>query len=246
MRKLILLLGVWSSVWCVPSSAVDAVESGELVADGSSAKVVETTSVTAVETKSVKAVEPGGAKVVETTSVVYVKRDWNRVALIPMAGGTGFAGNLGPASWGAYSLGLALEIPFDPVASFEIEGSYGRADIKRIGHAFELESKAIGSNLKLYLNRHSLFRTYVGAGFGGIHYDQISARSFVSEWVGAGQFIAGSDLTIVHGLALGIRGSYSIPMFYAPASELDAAVGRDAAAVKASFYKLLGTMRIEL
>ncbi|MBI4403318.1 MAG: hypothetical protein HY537_04115 [Deltaproteobacteria bacterium] len=219
--------------------------------------IVEETVVPA-ETATLAQVQPVAASDSSSASSA-LSADSRRVSVTPMVGGTAYAGRWYDHIANAYTVGLALDLPISPLLSIEAEGDYGRFDISYRGlipHYFN--QYQVGGNLKLSPLRNSVFHPFIGAGMMALHYENMfgfndsgyASYGNFSRWIGAGQMLVGADVTIMSDVAAGLRASYAIPLLNRPTTVSDNYQSypgwEDAGAINTNFYRILGTVRVNL
>lgn len=194
-----------------------------------------------------------------SATLSYEDRDsgnWNhqsRASLTPMIGGTGYATRWNEHIGNSYTFGLALDVPLNGYLSAEIEGSYGRFDISYLSLIHNFNQYTMGGSLKVSPLAHKIFHPYAGAGMLAVDYDNMlgfhdGIYGPYNQWIGSLQGFLGCDASVTQELALGIRGSYVIPVINRPTT-LDngysSAPGyEEAAAINTSFYRVMGTVRV--
>jgi opacity protein-like surface antigen len=179
------------------------------------------------------------------------------VALIPMVGGSDYKGAWGDHITHSYSLGLALEVPSSSNLAFEIEGAYNRFNTQYLQlssfarpYSHDFNQYTIGGNAKLYIVR-SQINPYIGAGAAALIYENMDHGNPFTKYnqtIGAGQLMAGADVNVSEQVAVGLRGTYLVPVLNRPDT---ASQGRnamagfeDASLMNESQYRVLGTVRM--
>ena len=179
-------------------------------------------------------------------------RSSNPLAIIPMAGGSGYQGNWNNHIGNAYSLGLALELTVSQVLALEGEVGYGRYNISYSYFSHDFNQYNYGGNAKFYLTR-GLIQPWIGLGVMGVSYQNMSRGPYSNqgrydETIGAGQLLAGADIALGSSVALGLRGAYIVPLFNRPNTFNNGAYAypyyEEAAAINSAYYKLMASLKI--
>lgn len=178
-------------------------------------------------------------------------------AITPMVGLANYYGAWGEHVSNTYSLGLGLEVAMNSLISFEVEGGYSKYNV---GYSYyrpysnqyhfykhDFNQYNIGANTKLYISR-SFIQPWIGVGAMGLYYENMTrdaANPYYStnQWVGAIQPLAGVDVEVVKGFAVGMRGSYIIPLINKPQTADNGVVSapyfEEASLMNTSFYKVM-------
>lgn len=199
-----------------------------------------------------------------------------RTSIIPMVGTAGYLGNsnsYGMRGWNnqvynQFAFGLGVDIPVAPLFSTEVEGGFAQYTTNYalpiaprpgiiIGapHVFNQWNLAVDG--KFYFVRHHIFRPYVGLGLMGLYYEDMMRPMApppfqrYNQFVGAGQAILGADVSVSQDIGIGIRGALVQPLFNLPMTAntwvgTSAPGYEDAAIINSAFYKLMGTVRVNL
>lgn len=186
------------------------------------------------------------------------------ISITPMAGITAYQGNWNSHIANRGTVGLVVDIPLVSILSLEAEGHYGRFNISYSGYGHNFNQYSGGANAKLTLSR-GLIQPYIGAGMMAVYYEGMSYGNTgqggmqggyqgqgqsprYNRTIGAGQLVAGADLALFSGVAIGARGEVLRPMTNLPPNYSQgnyAAQGaEDAAAMSTNFYRILGTVRV--
>jgi hypothetical protein len=172
-----------------------------------------------------------------------------------MVGGADYFGRWGSHIGNAYVFGLALDVPITSRLSLEVEGSRAEYNITYSNFIHDFNQSTVGGNAKLYLLRDQLVQPFVGAGIMGVYYENMShgpayPYSSYNHWLGAGQLLAGADVSLTEDLALGLRTSWIIPMFNRPTTADNGRFSfpyyEEAAAINTSFYRIMGSVKVDL
>ncbi len=183
-------------------------------------------------------------------------------AITPMVGMSNYYGAWGNHVSNSYSLGLGLEVALNSLISIEVEGGYSKYNV---GYSYfrqysnqyhfykhDFNQYNIGANAKLYLSR-SFIQPWIGVGSMALYYENMTrdaANSYYSynQWVGAIQPIAGLDVEVTKGIAVGMRGAYIIPMFNKPQTadygNVSAPYFEEASLMNTSFYKVMADVKV--
>lgn len=180
------------------------------------------------------------------------------ISIIPMAGSTGYQGEWNAHVRNAYSLGLALEISTGSLLAIELEGGYGNYTVSYLNFGHNFNKYDFGGNAKFYLTR-GVFEPFVGLGVMGSHYENMAryynssfgpVASRYDETIGSAQLIAGGDLRVSSGVAIGVRASYMMPMFNRPGVLHDGNYAypnyEDASLINSAHYRLMGALKFTL
>lgn len=176
----------------------------------------------------------------------------SRTAITPMVGVSDYYGNWGSHIDNDYTLGLGLEVALNPFLGIEIEGGYGRYNIAYQSYRHNFNLYQVGGNGKFYFSR-SVLQPWIGFGVTGLYYENMSRGpsfpySSYNQWVGAIQPMAGVDVEIVKGLAIGARGAYVIPTFNKPTTYDNGYTAypyyEESAAMNTSFYKIMADVKL--
>lgn len=188
--------------------------------------------------------------------------------IIPMGGAGDYVGAWGINTKNNYSFGIATEFLTDSPVAIELEGGYanyslaytslaepstGYLGARLMSHNFDQFN--LGANAKFYMSQGTI-RPYFGAGLHGVYYAGMQQRlpgDFIRQYdeiVGSGQLLVGADVTIAKQTSLGLRGSWMIPVLDKPVTRDSgdhAAPGfEEAGLIGASYYKILGTVSVDL
>jgi len=182
-------------------------------------------------------------------SAAVASQSASGIAIIPMIGGTGYSGRWNDHISNTYSLGLALEVAMSSVVALEAEGSFGKHSISYSSLRHDFQQYGVGGNIKLYPVKSALISPYLGLGLMGIYYEDMMRYPFrYNRWVGAPQALAGVDVNVNEGLALGVRGSYLVPLLNRPATADNGIFSypgyEEAAAIDSSFVRVMGTAKV--
>ncbi len=223
---------------------------------------------TLVSTNDVSQSTSGVSAGTATTQIQATSSPSKAVSLIPMVGGAFYQNTNRYNNWSDHitnnhTFGLALDIPITQKLSFELEGARGDYDIsyglydnygnfsnRYVYHSFQVYS--LGGNLKLFPLNHAIFQPFLGLGMLGMWFQNINGYNLNDPFVGSGQLMAGSDFVVSEGWALGIRGAWIVPMFNKPDAfsnvygNTSAQGFEEASAVNSNFFRLLGTLRVDL
>lgn len=178
------------------------------------------------------------------------------LSLTPMVGASFFTNNWWTNVTNSYSTGLLFEIPISSLFSVEVEGDYARYWIQYgpTNHAFN--QFGLGSNGKFYLVQNSILRPYVGAGLVALDYDGLmginqytGAWGPYNQWLGAGQVIAGAEVSLTSDVALGVRGTWGIPLMgrpqYMVPNGIAPRVGDvERAVVDSQYIRVMGSLKV--
>jgi|688.fasta_scaffold61281_2 opacity protein-like surface antigen len=187
----------------------------------------------------------------------------SRLSITPMAGITAYQGNWNSHIANRGTVGLLIDVPIVSILSLEAEGHYGRFNISYSGYGHYFNQYSGGANAKLTLSR-GLIQPYVGVGMMAVYYEGMSYGNTnqggmqsggyqgqsptYNRTIGAGQLVAGADVALFSGVAIGARGEVLRPMTNLPPNYSQgnyAAQGaEDAAAMSTNFYRILGTVRV--
>lgn len=177
----------------------------------------------------------------------------SRAALIPMLGGSRFAGRWGDHISNRYNLGLILEIPVVPALAFEVEGGFGRYNIAYSYYGHDFNQYQLGANIKIYIIR-SFIQPYIGGGVAALYFENMTrgprGLSPYHEWVGNGQLFAGADVNLSERLAIGVRGSWLTPLIHRPITADNGFNSypyfEEAAAMNTNQFRFMGSLRVSL
>lgn len=196
----------------------------------------------------------GSAATLNTTASDDHSSHVKTVSFIPMLGGSVYGGQWSNHITNNYTSGLALDISVHKKFSIELEGSHGNYDISYgtiygvVYHGFN--QYTLGGNLKLMPLDHHIFQPWLGVGLMGIYFENMFGYNLRNEWVGAGQLMAGADIMISEGVALGARASYIRPLFNRPTTLDNGVVNapgfEEAAAINQGFFRFMGTVKVSL
>ncbi len=175
------------------------------------------------------------------------------IALIPMGGGTVYQGRWNNHIRNNYTLGVALELSIIPLLSLEAEVAQGRYYISYSGYGHNFTQYTYGGSAKFYLTR-GVLQTYLGGGILGITYQNMTygmdSMSTYDRTVGAGQAIAGAEIVLSNNIALGVRGSYIVPLFNRPRVMSGGGYAypsyEEFSAMNTAMYRLMGSVKISL
>jgi hypothetical protein len=196
------------------------------------------------------------------------KETSHSMRITPMVGSGDYLGQWSLPNKNNYSLGVAVELLNDSPLAIEIEGGYanhslaytslaepsmGFATARLMAHNFDVFT--IGANAKVYIHRGTL-RSYIGGGLAGVYYSRMQQRmpgDFVREFdaiVGSGQLLGGAEVALSKEAAVGIRGSWTVPLLNRPVTRdngMNSAPGfEEAALINTSYYKIMGTVSVDL
>ena len=194
------------------------------------------------------------ALVAAVTNEAMVSRP---LSLTPVVGMTGFQGGLYNQVRNRGTVGLILDIPLVSVLSLEAEAQYGRFSLNTNGYGRGFGQYTGGANAKITLGR-GLLQPYLGIGMMALYYEGLSANPYGQEnrVMGAGQLVAGLDLNLFGGIAIGARGEVLRPMTNLPPlynmaydnsygnQTGDNTRGADTATMSSNFFRVLGTVRV--
>lgn len=167
------------------------------------------------------------------------------LSLTPVAGVTGYQGAWYNHISNRGTVGLILDIPLISILSLEAEGQYGRFNLSYSNYSHYFSQYTGGANAKLTLGQ-GLLQPYVGAGMMAVYYEGMTADTYSNvsnRVIGAAQAVAGIDLKLFGGIAVGARGEMLHPMTNLP-QVMGGLGSQDAAAMRANFYRVLGTVRV--
>lgn len=196
----------------------------------------------------------GSAETLTTTASGDYSSHEKTIGFIPMLGGSVYGDRWSNHITNNYTAGLALDIPVHQKFFIELEGSHGNYDISygtinsTVYHGFN--QYTLGGNLKLMPLDHPIFQPWLGVGLMGIYFENMSGYNLRNEWVGGGQLMAGADIMISDGVALGARVCYIRPLFNRPTTLDNGVVNapgfEEAAAINQGFFRFLGTVKVSL
>jgi len=176
------------------------------------------------------------------------------VTLTPMIGGSGYVGEWGNHIQNSYQFGLAVDMPLG-IVSVEAEGGHGRYGIAYSHFKHYFNQYNVGANLKAVIVRSGIVHPYVGAGLMGLYYANMNRGpqySYLSynHWLGSGQVLFGAEVEVASDIAVGIRGSYVVPLINRPHTADNGVYSlpyfEEAAAINTSTYRIMGTVSILL
>lgn len=176
------------------------------------------------------------------------------LSLIPMAGGTSYAGSWNNHIRNSYTFGAALELSIIPLLSIEAEVGQGRYYINYSNYGHNFTQYTYGGTAKFYLTR-GLVQTYAGAGILGLTYQNMThgmySNSTYDTSLGAGQALVGADIALSNQVSLGVRGSYIQPLFNRPATVnnspyMNPQYSEESSAMNSAMYRLMGAVKISL
>lgn len=179
------------------------------------------------------------------------------MSLTPLVGITGYQGSLYNQIRNRGTVGLILDIPLVSVLSLEAEAQFGRFSLNTNGYGRGFSQYTGGANAKITLGR-GLLQPYLGIGMMALYYEGLSANPYGPDnrVMGAGQLVAGLDLNLFGGIAIGARGEVlrpmtNLPPLYNMAYENSYGNqnsannrGSDSATMSSNFYRVLGTVRV--
>lgn len=188
------------------------------------------------------------------------------VTLMPLVGATKYVGPVSDAVGPSVATGLAVELGATAGFSVEIEGGFENSALSyrairadgalggQVGHHFQRAQ--LGMNLKSYVAR-GFFNPYIGAGFHGVRYGNLSHGPEVEggsapfeQWVGAAQAVAGIELALSDDFSLGARASFTQPVANLPTVEMTAgrlAPGNEQLAfTRVGYLRFFGAAKIAL
>ena len=145
------------------------------------------------------------------------------------------------------TVGVILDIPLISMLSIEAEGQYSRFSTgSSLGYSQGFSQYSGGGNAKLTLGR-GLLQPYVGAGMMALYYEGLanSNNAYDSQSnrvIGAGQLIAGADINLFGGIAVGARGEWLHPMTNLPPVSYNERNSFDP--MSNNFYRVLGTLKV--
>lgn len=176
---------------------------------------------------------------------------YQKVALIPMIGGSGFNGRWYDHISNSYTFGLALDVPVSETFSCEIEGAYAKYNIAYSYFAHDFNQYTIAGNGKIYLSR-GVLQPYAGLGVAGLYYQNMTRGPSYpvryNQWVGAGQALVGADVKVSEQLAVGIRGTWVLPLFNRPATIDNGYYAfpyyEEASAMNSTFFRVMGSAKL--
>jgi hypothetical protein len=175
------------------------------------------------------------------------------LALIPMAGGTSYAGSWNNHIRNSYTFGVALELSIIPLLSIEAEVGQGRYYINYSNYGHNFTQYTYGGTAKFYLTR-GIVQTYAGAGIVGLTYQNMThgmnSNSTYDTSLGAGQALVGADIALSNQVSIGVRGSYIQPLFNRPANTnndpYNMQYSEENSAMNSAMYRLMGAVKISL
>jgi hypothetical protein len=175
------------------------------------------------------------------------------LALIPMAGGTSYAGSWNNHIRNSYTVGAALELSIIPLLSIEAEVGQGRYYINYSDYGHNFTQYTYGGTAKFYLTR-GIVQTYAGAGIVGLTYQNMThgmySNSTYDSSLGAGQALIGADIALSNQVSVGVRGSYIKPLFNLPANtnndSYNTQYSEENSAMNSAMYRLMGAVKISL
>lgn len=168
------------------------------------------------------------------------------LTITPVAGFTAYQGYGYNQVSNRGTVGVILDIPLISLLSIEAEGQYTRfSSNSSWGTNRGFSQYSGGGNAKITLGR-GLLQPYLGAGMMAIYYEGLSNSndtysSQSNRVMGAGQLIAGADLSLFGGISIGARGEWLHPMTNLPASSTDQ---NNFDPMTSNFYRLLGTVKV--
>lgn len=168
------------------------------------------------------------------------------MSITPVAGVTAFQGAWYNHIANRGTVGLILDIPIVSILSLEAEAQYGKFNISYSNYGHNFNQYTGGANAKLTLGS-GLFQPYLGAGMMALYYEGMSGNGYSyngNRVIGAAQAIAGLDLNLLGGIAVGARGELLSPVTNLAQVNGGAAGAQDAAAMNSNFYRILGTVRV--
>jgi len=194
------------------------------------------------------------ALVAAVTNEAFVSKP---LSLTPVVGVTGFQGGLYNQVRNRGTVGLILDIPLVSVLSLEAEAQYGRFSLNTNGYGRGFGQYTGGANAKITLGK-GLLQPYLGVGMMALYYEGLSANPYGQEnrVMGAGQLVAGLDLNLFGGIAIGARGELLRPMTNLPPlynmaydnsygnQSGENTRGADTATMSSNFFRVLGTVRV--
>jgi len=173
------------------------------------------------------------------------------VSITPVAGVTAFQGSWYNHVSNRGTVGLILDIPLISILSLEVEGQYGRFNLSYSNYGHNFNQYTGGANGKVTLSQ-GILQPYLGAGMMAVYYEGMNTGNTymnnngggsTSRVVGAAQAMAGLDLKLLGGIALGARGEILHPMSNLP--QMSGGLGaQDAGAMRSNFYRILGTVKV--
>jgi hypothetical protein len=175
------------------------------------------------------------------------------LALIPMAGGTSYAGSWNNHIRNSYTFGVALELSIIPLLSIEAEVGQGRYYINYSNYGHNFTQYTYGGTAKFYLTR-GIVQTYAGAGVVGLTYQNMThgmnSNSTYDTSLGAGQALVGADIALSNQVSIGVRGSYIQPLFNRPANAnndpYNTQYSEENSAMNSAMYRLMGAVKVSL
>ncbi|GEM_PF-2823056 len=211
---------------------------------------------------------PAQGESMSTLTASSQPQEKSTIRLTPMVGAGDYVGRWSINTKNNISFGLATEFQTSSFVALELEGGYSNYSLaytslaepsmgylapRLMAHNFDQFS--LGGNLKVYLSQGT-FRPYVGGGLFGVYYSGMQQRmpgDYIrqyNELLGSAQAIAGADVSIAKSTAIGIRGSWMVPVIDRPMTRdagMNAAPGfEEAGLMNASYYKLMGTVSVDL
>ena len=168
------------------------------------------------------------------------------LSITPVAGATAFQGAWYNHISNRGTVGLILDIPIFSIFSIEAEAQYGRFNLSYSNYSHNFSQYTGGANAKVTLG-NGLFQPYLAAGMMAVYYQGMAntgyTNNIANQMVGAGQVVAGLDLNLLGGVAVGARGELLHPMTNLP--PVNGGTGsQDAAAMNSNFYRILGTVKV--
>jgi hypothetical protein len=168
------------------------------------------------------------------------------VSITPVAGATAFQGAWYNHISNRGTVGLILDIPIFSILSIEAEAQYGRFNLSYSNYSHNFSQYTGGANAKVTLG-NGLFQPYLGAGMMAVYYQGMAntgyTNNIANQMVGAAQVVAGLDLNILGGVAIGARGELLHPVTNLP--QVNGGLGsQDAAAMNSNFYRIMGTVKV--
>lgn len=174
-----------------------------------------------------------------------------RPSLTPLLGTAIYTSGWNNHIGNAFSTALAFEVPVTDLISGEIEGGYGSFNITHSGLMKDFNQYWLGGGAKIYVTRYRLFRPYMGIGLSALNYEHMyTDNGKLNRWMGVSQVSAGVDMGVFDRVSLGVRGSWHKPLFNRPHTVDNGVFSHpahaDAAAMNTDFFRLMGTVKVEL
>lgn len=173
------------------------------------------------------------------------------LAIYPFAGATRYLGDWDQHVSNQGSFGVGLEYPLYSWFSVEGQLGHGLFQFTHSGTIKNFTQTWLGTSGKVSLRMNRWFAPYLGAGLELVDFENLNTlNGRQNRWVGQAVAIAGVDLRVAEGIALGGRVSLSRTIVNGPTTGISNGYSlpdyADSNLVRTDFFRFLGIVRVDL